>query len=227
MPTRKRNGGTGNKGGKANAKSKPTAKVASKSDNQSMTRSLLVTIFFFTIITGLHCIMRYTSLESNVCHIEGPLLSNSICNNFATKKAPGALYQIEKDEFACHPFKPTGTVKPTFAFYDKMYIGNPHDHPRAKIDFVLSRAETFLGGMKIKIKNQSSDVITPWTGKSIASSSVNNFVKAYMWVYNKIKKFTGGESRTIKRIWSEETTDESFKFFYFKHPKSNSCQREP
>ena len=166
-------------------------------------------------------------MDQHVCHIEGPLLSNSICNNYATKKAPGALYRIEKDEFACHPFKPTGTQKPTFDFFDKLYIGNPHDHPRAKIDFVLSGAETFIGGMRTKIENsQSSHVITPWTGNSVAQSSTNNFVKLYMLAYNKFLKLTGGHTRAIERVWSEQNSGESFKFFYFKHPKSKSCQRE-
>ena len=190
-------------------------------------KSLVLTLLFFTIFTLFHCFTRYSSMDQHVCHIEGPLLSNSICNNYATKKAPGALYRIEKDEFACHPFKPTGTQKPTFDFFDKLYIGNPHDHPRAKIDFVLSRAETFIGGLNTKIENsQSSHVITPWTGNSVAQSSTNNFVKLYMMVYNKFLKFTGGHTRAIERVWSEQNSGESFKFFYFKHPKSKSCQRK-
>lgn len=213
---------------KATHSAAPAAAAVAPAAASSMWRSLKLTCFVFTICAIGHCFARYSSIDKHVCRIEGPLLPNDICNNYATKKAPGALYQIEQDEFACHPFKPTGTQKPTFDFYDKMYIGNPHDHPQAKIDFVLSRGETFLGGMNTKIKNeQSSHVITPWTGKSVSYSSTSNFIKVYMWVYDKILSYVGTRTRTIKRVWSEQNSGEPFKFFYFKHPKSPNCQRKP
>merc|ERR1719453_2259278 len=140
----------------------------------------------FSVYVVGSSVYRYNvQYKSEICEIEGVQDFRLLCNN--QKRVPalaaGALYRIDDDEMACHPYKETGTSNFDVEYWNKLYIGDPATHPRARLDYALRRAETFVGAVK-DAKIQSSWRKTSWQGNVVATRSTNALVdKLYEFLH--------------------------------------------